>query len=372
MTLNERDARILLNACPAMGPVRFRRLEEAFGSATAAMGVVDRWGDVEGIGTVTAETLSRELSRATKKRDEIMDVLSRSSVRAVIPGDEDYPSGLMSLPDRPFLIFVQGAFRPVDDLSVALVGSRRPTAYGRAVTERLARELAEAGVTVISGLARGIDGVAHETALKKKGRTIGVLGSGFGNFYPSEHRALATRMAENGAVVTEFPWDAEPLPGNFPRRNRLVAGMSLAVVVIEADIKSGALITAKLAAEQGREVFAVPGSIFSPMSRGPHMLLKDGAKPVEGAEDIIEALEVFRSMIRRPVAPKAESVVLSDHESTLLERLSLDPVGTDGLATATGLSTGALASALLNLELKGMIKSLPGGVYVRTEAALKG
>jgi DNA processing protein len=265
----------------------------------------------------------------------------------------------------------------VDDLAVAVVGSRRPTAYGRAAAERLARELAEAGVTVVSGLARGIDGAAHEAVVKNKGRTIGVLGSGLGRFYPPEHRGLAARMAERGAVLTEFSWGTDPLPNHFPRRNRLIAGMSLGVVVVEADVKSGALITARLAAEQGREVFAVPGSIFSPLSRGPHFLLKEGARPVEDAEDVLGALEVFRNLFRRPPAGPASgadapSPNRTPDEEALLARISLDPAGMDDLAAGSRLAPGALAVALLNLELKGLVKSLPGKTYVRAEAALKG
>ncbi len=362
----ERHARVLLSGCPSVGPVRFRRLEEVFGSAVASLAAgSDGWRAVEGIGSSVAETLARELEAARRREDEESQALENAGAHAVVPGDSDYPEGLKSLEDRPFLLYMQGDWKPVDSLAVAVVGSRRPTAYGRAAAERLARELAEAGVTVVSGLARGIDGAAHEAVVKKNGRTIGILGSGLGRFYPSEHRSLAAKMAERGAVITEFSWATEPLPTHFPRRNRLIAGMSLGVVVVEADVKSGALITARLAAEQGRDVFAVPGSIFSPMSRGPHLLLKEGARPVEGAVDVLEALEVFRSLLRRPVSIAEEAPALAPAEESLLEKISLDPVSVDALAAGTGLAYGPLASALLNLELKGVVKALPGKNYVR-------
>jgi DNA processing protein len=360
-----------------MGPVRFRRLEEAFGSGAGALAAgPSAWAAVEGIGAVAGE-LARELNAVRARAEEEAVAMEKAGVRALIPGDDEYPEGLKTLEDRPFLLYISGRRTPVDDLAVAVVGSRRPTAYGRAAAERLARELAEAGVTVVSGLARGIDGVAHEAVVKKKGRTIGVLGSGLGRFYPPEHRNLAARMAERGAVLTEFSWGTGPLPGHFPRRNRLIAGMSLGVVVVEADIKSGALITARLAADQGREVFAVPGSIFSPLSRGSHLLLKEGARPVEDAEDVLNALEVFRDLLRRlPAAPpagaQAPSPNLAPDEEALLSRISLDPLGVDDLAAGSRLAAGPLAAALLNLELKGLVRSLPGKTYVRAEAALKG
>ncbi len=369
----DRRARILLSYCPAVGPVRFRRLEEAFGSAAAALEAgPGEWKGLEGFTRDSADALAKDLPRAEALWEKEFPSLEKAGVRPVTPSDADFPGVLNSLDDRPFILYIHGEWRPVDALAVAVVGSRRPTAYGRAAAERFARELASAGVTVVSGLARGIDGVAHEAVLKGRGRTVGVLGGGMGRFYPSEHRSLAARMAAQGAVVTEHPWSTEPVPLNFPRRNRIIAGLSLGVVVVEADVRSGALITARLAAEQGRDVFAVPGSIFSAMSRGPHRLLKEGARPVEDAEDVLDALEVFRDLVRHRVqeAPAALPPI-SGAEGRLLKNLSLDPVGADVLARATEMAPGALASALLNLELKGLIKSLPGRTYVRAGAALE-
>jgi DNA processing protein len=369
----DRLARILLSHCPTIGPARFRRLGERFGSAAEALEAgPGAWKSVEGFTPSLADALEGELSRARTLWGKEVPLMEKAGVRALVPSDEGFPGVLNSLDDAPFILYIQGDWRPVDALAVAVVGSRRPTAYGRAAAERLARELAEAGVTVVSGLARGIDAAAHDAVLKRKGRTVGVLGGGMGRFYPPEHRGLAARMAEQGAVVSEYPWFAEPVALNFPRRNRIIAGLSLGVVVVEADVRSGALITARLAAEQGRDVFAVPGSVFSPMSRGPHRLLKEGARPVEDAEDVLDALEVFRDLVRRraPAAP-APSPAVSGVEEKLLESLSLEPVGADALARSTEMAPGALASALLNLELKGLIKSLPGRAYVRAGAALE-
>jgi DNA processing protein len=260
----------------------------------------------------------------------------------------------------------------LDAVSVAIVGSRLPTPYGRAVAERLAGDLARAGVTVTSGLARGIDTAAHQGALGNKGRTVGVLGSGLDQFYPKENKRLADRMALQGAVMTEFPMTTPPDQPNFPRRNRLIAALSVATVVVEARERSGALITARLAAELGREVYAVPGAVFSPLSKGPHRLLKDGARLLESVEDLLE-LEPFKSLIapRTPAAP-AERTVLNDAEQRVWRHVNLDPVGVDGLAVKAGLPPAAVSSTLLNLELKGLVRLMPGKTYVRTDKGLRG
>lgn len=381
MNNDEHLARALLSGCPSLGPQRFRRLHEAFGSAVGILASNPAsWGALEGIGSVLGNTLVKELSVARQRWDLESREREKAGVKLVAPDDDLYPEGLKSLDDAPFILYMKGEWKPVDAFAVALVGARVCSVYGRAATERLARELGEAGVTVVSGLARGVDSVAHDTAVKHGKRTVGIIGSGFGSFYPEENRDLADKMAENGAVITEYPWSMGPLALNFPRRNRLISGMSQAVVVVEANLQSGALITARLAADQGRDVFAVPGSIFSPTSRGPHLLLKQGARPAEDVQDILDAMNVFQGLMteglirrpagdRKPVGPPAN---LPPAETALLQKISLEPAGVDALSAASGLAPGALAALLLNLELKGLIKALPGKVYVRTEAALKG
>lgn len=368
---DERAARLIFNLVPGLGPMRFGRLVERFGDPVAALAVpAEAWTDVEGFGAARARALHAACSAAAGAWEEELSAAEEAGVRVLIPSDEEFPEGLKALPDAPLLLYVRGDFRPVDALAVALVGTRRPTAYGRAAAERFARELAQAGVTLVSGLARGVDTAVHAAAVQQGARTIGVLGSGHKRFYPPENRALAEKMAARGAVVSEFPLATEPDRGHFPRRNRLIAALSLATVVVEAAEASGALITARLAAEQGKDVFAVPGPIFSEKSRGPHRLLKQGARLVEGAEDVLEEIQAFRDLIRtsRPPAP-APAAALTAPEEGLLRHITLEPAGLDALASRSGLGPAALASALLALELKGLVRSLPGRAYVRVEAA---
>lgn len=400
---NEKDVCHLINLTESIGPVRFARLVERFGSAVDAVRAgAGPWKEVEGFGASAADYFqavvdARPAWEAEKKR---LDILG---VRVLCAADEEYPDPFRTLRDAPPVLYVRGVLKLSDSLGVALVGSRRSTAYGVAAAERLGRELAQAGVTVVSGLARGIDGAAHAAALKAGGRTVGILGSGFDRFYPPEHRRLADQMAEKGAVITEFPLAAGPDAGHFPRRNRLIAALSVGTVVVEAYEKSGALITAGLAAEMGRDVFAVPGSIFSPVSRGPHRLIKNGAKPVESAMDIFDEITVFHNVMSTvtgssgPAAPKPANHVkekegknekgpderdpverpASKRQGTggptrdvLMGELSLTPRGIDGLARAAGLSAGETARHLLALELAGLVRALPGKQFVRTEISL--
>lgn len=365
----ERFARLLFNMLPQISPIRFQKILDRFGSAAAALEApAEAWADVEGLAPVQAERLHRAARDARPRAQAELEVLRRLGGRALIPGDEEFPVALKAVSDAPLVLYVRGDYRPVDSLAVALVGTRQPTPYGRAAAERLASELCRAGVTVVSGLARGIDTVVHDAALRGRGRTIGVLGSGLNHLYPPENKGLMGRMAASGAVFTEFPLNTPPDRSHFPRRNRLISGLSLAVVVVEADEASGALITARLAGEQGRDVFAVPGSVFSKMSRGPHRLLKQGAKLVEGVEDILEEIEVFRSLTRAP-RPRIAAPALGDAETRLWAHLTLDPISVDDLSGRTGLPASAVSSALLGLELKGLVKNLPGGNFVRSRQA---
>lgn len=368
---DERSACVMLNLVPSVGPIRFRRLMERFGSAAAVLeGSVSDLAEVEGFGISLAEKLARSFESAPAQLETEMSLCEKHGISFITATDEDYPESLRHIADPPIVLYVKGQIRHTDALAVAVVGTRRPTAYGSAAAERLSRELAEAGVTVISGLARGVDTLAHTAALKASGRTIGVLGSGLGRFYPPENKGLAEKMALQGAVLTEFPVSTEPDRGNFPRRNRLISALSLAVLVVEADETSGALITARLAAEQGKDVFAVPGSIFSKMSAGPHRLLKQGAKLVEQAGDVLEEIESLKALIKmkKQMAPEKNRIELNGQENDLLEHVSLEPMTIDDLSGRTGLPSPVLSALLLNLELKGFVKSLPGKNYVRTES----
>jgi DNA processing protein len=372
---DEREARLLFNLTEPLGPVRFGRLMERFGSAVAALGAGERaWEEVEGFGEKADEffgALQKALPALEIEKAEAL----RSGARVLCAGDAEYPDGFRRLRDAPPVLYLWGELTPVDSLGIALVGSRRPSPYGTAVAERLARELAQAGITVVSGLARGVDGAAHASALSSGGRTVGILGSGLSRFYPAEHRALGQRMAARGAVLTEFPLTSEPDASHFPRRNRLIAALSVGVVVVEALERSGALITAGLAADQGKDVFAVPGSIFSSLSRGPHRLIKQGAKPVECAADVWEDIGAFRDVLGPPRRGSSPSSVaarenVSARGQKLLAALSLEPAGIDGLARSSGLTAQEAARELLALELAGLVRAVPGKQYVCSETLL--
>lgn len=343
-----------------------------FGDARAALAASpDEWAGVEGFEPGSGIRRSElEALRPLLEKDRA--AADRCGARILTGADTDYPTSFRELPDPPPVLYVRGDLRARDAYAVAVVGSRLVSPYGREAAERLSRELAEAGVTVVSGLARGVDTAAHAAALAAGGRTIGVLGSGFARFYPRENRALGDRVAAHGAVITEFPPDAPPEPSHFPRRNRLIAALSLGVVVVEAREKSGALITARLAAEQGKDVFAVPGSIFAPGSRGPHALIKDGARPVESASDVIDNVRALAELARArpPARPAPDPAGLSPVERRALAALDGEVRGIDAVARRAELTPAETAAALLTLEIAGWARALPGRNYVRTERAI--
>ena len=285
--------------------------------------------------------------------------------------DDHYPEWLRAIADPPAVLYCDGRIEPRDRQAVAIVGARQATPYGLRATETLARELSGAGFTIVSGLARGIDAAAHRGALEAGGRTIAVLGCGLDVNYPPEHARLREEIAASGAVLTEFTTGMKPLAHHFPRRNRIISGLSLGVVVVEAAEDSGSLITARLALEQNREVFAVPGPVDAPLSRGPHGLIKQGAKLVETVDDIVEEL---LPQIERPegsvkssrkVLPAPEPENLSVEEQTVFAALGRDPLHLDDLTERSGLTPAGVAGILLALELKGVARQLPGQRYYR-------
>ncbi|MDO8545774.1 MAG: DNA-processing protein DprA [Nitrospirales bacterium] len=285
--------------------------------------------------------------------------------------DDGYPAWLRAIPSPPAVLYCDGRIEPRDRQAVAIVGARQATPYGLRVTETLARELSGAGFTIVSGLARGIDAAAHRAALDAGGRTIAVLGCGLDITYPPEHGRLREEIAQCGAVLTEFPAGTPPKPSHFPQRNRIISGLSLGVVVVEAAEGSGSLITARLALEQGREVFAVPGSIDAPLSRGPHGLIKQGAKLAETVDDIIEELlpqlelPLTLPSPRRGEGKFSDLTGLSEVEQVVLAVMSRDPLHLDDLTGRSGLTPGGIAGILLGLELKGVVRQLPGQRYYR-------
>ena len=318
-----------------------------------------------------------------KRVDEELEDAARSGVSLLPMTHPDYPGELRHLPDPPPLLYVRGTLR--EEPAVAVVGSRRATVYGKFMTDRLVRELARHGIAVVSGLARGIDTAAHWGALRAKGRTVAVLGSGIDVVYPRENGELMERIPESGAVVTEFPFRTPPLALNFPARNRIISGLSMGVAVVEAGEKSGSLITARLALEQGKEVFAVPGSIDSPVSRGTHRLLRQGAKLVESVHDILEEIfprvlfsEVEKQSARMGPDPAAlsreerrsgggEIGETGEREAALLRILGDRPVQVDEMIRASGLDSKEVLSLLLSLELQGLVRQLPGKQFVLKE-----
>lgn len=276
--------------------------------------------------------------------------------------DAAYPAVLREIADPPEPLYVRGTLDEQDRAAVAVVGARRASAYGLAVAEWLGRELVRHRVTVVSGMARGIDGAAHRGALMAGGRTIAVLGCGPDVVYPAEHEDLMGQIIDSGAVVTEFPPGTPPLPHHFPQRNRIISGLSLGVVVVEGRERSGALVTADFALDQGREVFAVPGSIFGETSYLPHRLLQEGAKPVTTVDDILTELRLPQRVDQIPaLVPALEGV-----EATVFAQLDFDPQHIDALAERSALPVAEVGRALLVLELRGLVRTLAGQRYVRT------
>jgi DNA processing protein len=301
------------------------------------------------------------------------------AIRKITIEDAEYPKLLRNIHKPPKQLYVNGKLLETDEVAVALVGSRRASLYGIEMSEKLAYELASRGVTVVSGMARGIDTAAHKGALKAGGRTIAVMGSGHGHIYPTENKKLYEEIAKQGAVITEFEDDMEPLAYNFPQRNRIISGMSLGVMVIEAAKDSGALITASLAAEQGREVFALPGKISSSTSSGTNALIKDGARLVQSVDDILEELQLHEikptqsdekdgvdSRIGRMAKAYAYNS-LTGNERKIYKIISDEPMHIDDIVASSSIDPACVSKALLSLQLKKLILEVPGKQYVRKE-----
>jgi DNA processing protein len=371
-----RRAWVALSATAGVTPRGCALLLAHFGNPTAALGAsYELLKSVEGISVPAAGQLS---SGESGRRAEALLARAESlGLSVTTPDDDDYPKRLRNLPDPPPALWRRGDWRDDDAVAVAVVGSRRPSPYGRLMAEQFGRELSRVGATVVSGLARGIDGIAHRAALDAGGRTIAVLGCGIDRYYPEEHRSLQEAIGRQGAVLTEFPLGAPPLAHHFPRRNRVISGLSLGVVVVEAGERSGSLITARLALEQGREVFAVPGNLGAGGSVGTNRLIKAGATLVEGIDDILSA--VAAQLERRPAvdssptghAPRARIAAgtrpvtepLTTDEGALIEHVGSEPRHMDELAVRSGRPVQQVAVLLLSMELKGAVRQLPGNFY---------
>jgi len=296
-----------------------------------------------------------------------LDWAAQPGRRILTLADADYPQALLNIADPPILLYIQGRDRLLSATSLAVVGSRNATVQGIQNAERFSEAASRAGLTVVSGLALGIDAAAHHGGLRGSGSSVAVIGTGIDIVYPMRNRALAQRLAEEGCIVSEYPLGMPPVAANFPRRNRIISGLARAVLVVEAAAQSGSLITARTAAEQGRDVFAIPGSIHSPLSKGCHQLIKQGAKLIESAQDILEELGKLPLLARHPQAPANTSAIApANHDAdALLRAMGFDPVDADVLSLRSGLSAAMLSEQLLALELDGAVECLPGGRYRR-------
>lgn len=357
----EIDAFLLLNAA-GLSPMRQFALLDALGSAENVVGATDAdLADVERI----AHSHIAKLREALRRID-VSQIRARCDEFQITPvpyTSPDYPPLLMDTKDATPLLFVQGEFLRRDDLSVAIVGTRKCTPYGLTTARKMAADLARRGFTIVSGMALGIDGEAHAGALEAEGRTIALMASGPDITYPASHRELRSRIADSGAVVTEFAFGTPPTRERFPARNRLISGMSLGVIVVEAPAKSGALITARLAGEQGRDVFAVPGDVTKPQSRGCHALIKDGARLVEFAEDVVEGLGILLKAV--PERRQIPTDDLPADEKAIVDALSHQPRHVDDIVARCGLPIEKITAGLMILEMKGLARRLPGSTFVR-------
>ncbi len=348
------------NLVKGIGPAKLQAMLDYFGSVTAAWQAVP--GQLRKIGLDSRAIRTFMETRQTLDLDAELARLEAANITLFTWDSPDYPAYLREIPSPPPLLYVQGELRESDQWAVAVVGTRRLTSYGRQVTRDLVAGLVRSNITVVSGLARGIDAVAHKTAVEMNGRTIAVLGSGLDCVYPAEHRQLARHIVEgHGAVISDYGLGVQPEAKNFPPRNRIISGLSLGVIVVEAGERSGALITSKFALEQDREVFAVPGHINSPVSKGPNRLIQSGAKLVMSVEDVLEELNL--TMVAEHTAVQ---MVLPEttEEADLYGRLSHQPTHVDDLSRASGLSSQTVSSTLTMMELKGMVQQVGGMKYV--------
>ena len=368
--MDSREALIALNLIEGVGPVRVRQLLELFGDAAKILSASrSELLHVRGIGEDTAEAIVKwettvDLAAELKRiQDFGCSVLTQN--------DPEYPELLRQIYDPPVVLYIRGAFTAKDKNSVAMVGSRTTTHYGVEVARKLAYQLAYVGVTVVSGGARGIDSASHQGALNAKGRTVCVLGTGINVVFPPENKDLFDRVAANGAVMTQFPFNRNGDRQTFAIRNRIVAGMTLGTVVVEANLTSGALITANFATEYGRQVFAVPGRIDSPRSKGCHDLIKKGAKLCEGAEDVLSEFEYLFPASNRLPSPGETGVLpaleLSQNEQKVYDALSQEESSVDEVIRQSGLPASAVSVGLLSLEMKRIVKQLPGKLFVRNQ-----
>jgi DNA processing protein len=377
---NSRDVEKWLKLIRAdeVGPVTFGKLLKRFGSVDAALGAsVSSLMKVEGIGATTAERIAAGRDKFDSCAE--LELAGKLGVWMVHMEDPRYPPALRQIYDPPPALYIKGTLDRADNLAIGIVGCRRCSLYGQEQSSRLAHLLAAAGFTIVSGMARGIDTAAHTGALAAEGRTLAVQGCGLSRVFPPENAKLFELISASGACISELPLRAEPLAENFPPRNRIIAGLSLGTIVVEAGLRSGALITAQAALESNREVMAVPGKVDSPLSQGPHRLIKEGAKLIETVEDVMEALGYIGEQLKDHTALTAKETTekvemplletaklnLKGHEKTIYDALGKEPLHIDQLIADTSLPAGAVNASVVSLRLKGLIKQLPGNLFTK-------
>lgn len=361
--MSDRKYWIGFNKVRGIGPAKVRALLDHFGDLSAAWqasraALAEAGLDKRALDGLEAARTSLDLDRLTAQ-------VAEAGLTSLCWDDENYPRRLREIDNPPPVLFVRGNLVEADDWAVAIVGTRRATPYGKQVAEELAASLARAGVTIVSGFARGIDAVAHVSALEAGGRTLAVLGSGLDKLYPPEHAALAERVVSQGALISDYPLGTPPDSSNFPPRNRIISGLSLGTIVVEGSAESGALITTQFAVEQGREVFAVPGNIFNRNSQGPNKLIQQGAKIVLSAQDVLEELNL--KMVGQHAQARAQLELFDTADATerkLLEHLTAEPLHADELSVLTSLPIAQVSAALAMLELKGLARQVGGMTYI--------
>ena len=352
------------NKISDIGPKRFYKLLECFGSIDAA------WQAKSGEISKVLNLSSNIATRIFEEKNNIipeqeLDLILKYKVNVLTIEDGLYPENLKTIHYPPPVLYFKGTIVESDKNSISIVGTRKATYYGKMAAEKLSKDLVLAGLTIISGMARGIDTAAHKGALSVNGRTIAVLGCGVDHMYPPENRRLAQEIQESGAIISEFPLSTLPERQNFPRRNRIISGLSLGTVVVEAAEKSGALITADFALEQGREVFAIPGNINSPLSNGAHNLIKQGAKLVDNYQDILEEIHIALPQKTAENEMVKENTSLTEEEKTIYQIITKEPIQIDEIIGVSKLSAGKVSEILLNLELKDLIKEIEGKRFIK-------
>lgn len=363
--------RLLLTS--GIGPQAARKLLAAFGSAQAIF-----QQSISSLGQIVSARQAQALAHAPEGFEQASQALASwlnaSATHHVLTLEHPtYPKALLEIPDPPFMLYASGQLELLCQPALAIVGSRNPTPQGEETARDFARTFSQHGITVVSGLAQGIDGISQAAALEASGSTIAVLGTGIDRVYPASHHALAHQIALHGLLLSDYPLGTPPIAANFPKRNRIIAGLSAGVLVVEATLRSGSLITAKLAADMGKDVFAIPGSIHSPQAKGCHWLIRQGAKLVETAQDILEELHFpARPSVTKPASDPvstSETAMAPDNKNIVLHAIGEGPTSFDAIAARTGMNTATLQAELLTLELNQQIARLPGGFFQRLHLA---